>query len=148
MKTCIKCNIPKNISCFYKEKRNKDGYRKDCKECKNKNRNKNRKINKNKEKLRAKRYYLKNKETIKNNSKEWYEKNKENKKDYDFKYYNKTKEKYKQSRLKSCTKYRKEKPEYFREKAATRKAQKLKATLKEYSSEIKKYTKIALKDMR
>ncbi len=36
MKTCIKCEIQKNLTEFYKRKNSKDGYRNQCKICHNK----------------------------------------------------------------------------------------------------------------
>jgi len=69
MKKCVKCNIEKNLTEFIKQKRNKDGYRNDCKIC---------------AKEYFKEYYLKNLENIKTKTKEYQLNNLEKIKEYNF----------------------------------------------------------------
>jgi len=90
-KRCSKCNIIKNISCFYKDVTKNDKLGSNCKDCVKKSRrdkyslNKEKMINKsmvyynnNKEevKKRKRKYYLKNREDILNNRKRYYVVNK------------------------------------------------------------------------
>ena len=91
-KICVTCNQEKPIEYFYKRKDSKDGYRNQCKDCKDlidkNNKNKNRQYYldlkkkyylKNKENLSKKKreYYFKNIEYIKEKNKEYRENNKE-----------------------------------------------------------------------
>lgn len=71
LKTCTKCKISKDISCFWKGVKYKDGYRSRCIECMQKYRKDNQ------ETLRAhrKKWALKNKEKIRSYRKKWKQKN-------------------------------------------------------------------------
>jgi hypothetical protein len=60
MKCCIKCNIPKDLSKFSRNKGTKDGFLSVCKEC-----HKNYMVS----------YYVENKETINNSAKDFYKNN-------------------------------------------------------------------------
>jgi hypothetical protein len=73
MKTCVKCKKEKKFSEFHKNKSNKDGYQKMCKQCR-----KNHYI-KNKEKILEKRknHYVENKEKILERQHNYYTRNKE-----------------------------------------------------------------------
>jgi hypothetical protein len=107
-KNCTKCNLEKNVDCFYKNAKSKDGLRSNCIDChikykqensdkikeQNKLYNERRKNQKrewaqnNKEKveLSRKKWLDNNKDYVKKNSKEynhlWYQKNKEYRKEY------------------------------------------------------------------
>lgn len=62
MKTCSKCKIRKKITEFYKRKDSKDGYRNECKVCKN---------------LSSKEYSINNIEKVKKIKRKYYENNKD-----------------------------------------------------------------------
>ena len=82
MKTCIKCNELKSYEFFTKQKSYKDGYKKTCKNCLNKNFREY--YFNNKEKLieKKKKYNLENKENLKEYYKLYYLNNKEQIKEY------------------------------------------------------------------
>jgi len=99
-KTCNKCLTEKNVSCFYKNKNNEDGYNNICKECKKETHQKYykknigkikeyREIKKGETKEYLKNYYKKNIEKIK----EYREKTKEVNKIKRKKYYLNNREK-------------------------------------------------------
>jgi len=67
MKTCIKCRLEKELTEFSKAKRNKDGFRNQCKSCISES---------------AKIYREENKDYYKEYSKKWHQENKEHKKEY------------------------------------------------------------------
>lgn len=69
-KTCIKCNDPKPISEFYREKKSPDGYRADCKKCKNMKKAEWYKENQKIIKQKAKKHYDNNIEAIRKNKRE------------------------------------------------------------------------------
>lgn len=98
MKICSKCNITKELSSFYKSKKEKDGYQYYCKDCcyeSNKG-NKTEKFeeqhleyrNKNRKKLcnKSKEYYQNNKEERLKKSKEYRKNNREKYKQYNREY--------------------------------------------------------------
>lgn len=87
-KVCKKCLINKPLSCFYKQKRNKDGHWNSCSECDKKKYRENtneikhkvseyRKNNKEKIIESKKNHYYKNRENILKQKKEYGKKNKE-----------------------------------------------------------------------
>lgn len=118
-KICSKCGIEKPFDNFYKRKDSKDGYRNDCKDCKNimfknlyksnkdKINEKHKEYNKNNKKEIKKyheEYYQENKEKISKKIKEYCENNKEKRKEFHKKYYQENKEKrleYEKKRRKS-----------------------------------------------
>jgi hypothetical protein len=71
MKKCSKCNIEKELNNFYKRKDSKDGYRKDCKKCKDKVVKKYSQNNKEKISDYKHKFYLDNIEIIKERSHNW-----------------------------------------------------------------------------
>ena len=88
MKKCNKCNNEKELSLFSSDKRNKDGLRRECKECKKEYGKIYRANNKDKIKERNKKfndsnkeyfknYAIKNEEVLKEYKKEYLEKNRE-----------------------------------------------------------------------
>jgi hypothetical protein len=107
-KKCTKCKLEKNVDCFYKNAKSKDGLRSDCIDCRIKykkensqkikeqnklynERRKNQKKewaqdNREKVELSRKKWLDNNKDYVKKNSKEynhlWYQKNKEYRKEY------------------------------------------------------------------
>lgn len=86
-KICTKCKIEKELFCFSKHKKYKDGYRSACKFC---TRTQNKKYkNKENDKTYSKLWYIENKERILKYKKEYSDKNRVllNKK-YNFKYHN------------------------------------------------------------
>ena len=86
MKTCIKCFIEKDFTCFHKHKSRKDGYREVCKVCRKIETKEYITINSEVLSEKKKKYYIDNKEKIntrnKINNKVWYESNKEKKLEY------------------------------------------------------------------
>jgi len=86
MKTCIKCFIEKDFTCFHKHKSRKDGYREVCKVCRKIETKEYITINSEVLSEKKKKYYIDNKEKIntrnKINGKVWYESNKEKKLEY------------------------------------------------------------------
>ena len=86
MKTCSKCNIEKDFTCFHKHKGRKDGYREICKLCRKVETKKYIQENVEILKQKKKKYYQENKEKIsvrnKKNSNIWYHFNKEKKLEY------------------------------------------------------------------
>lgn len=75
-KTCNRCGVEKEITSFYKEKRSKDGFTGDCKECRKKNVSKYLVANKELANQRTKDWQTKNKDRVKDKAKEYREKNK------------------------------------------------------------------------
>ena len=73
MKVCSKCKIEKEISCFNKSKKAKDGLFSYCKECR---KTTNAKWQENNPQYNA-NYYLEQSEKLKQQSKTWYNNNKE-----------------------------------------------------------------------
>lgn len=88
MKKCFKCNNEKDFSLFSKNKRTKDGYSQQCKDCA--------KIyyleNKESINIKQKLYNDNNKEKIKEKRNEYYQENKESINLYGKKYYNQNKD--------------------------------------------------------
>jgi hypothetical protein len=72
MKKCSKCGEEKELSEFYKGKKNKDGYMTYCKECRNK---------------QIHKWELNNKEKIQKIRFEWYDNNKERRSEVNKKWY-------------------------------------------------------------
>jgi hypothetical protein len=70
MKTCNKCNIKKSFDCYGRLKSTLDGYRYECKECRNS-------IQRNKYKNTMSEWRKNNKEIINTNRKIYYQKNNE-----------------------------------------------------------------------
>lgn len=108
MKLCKKCNIEKELDCFYKKKDNKDGLENRCKECNSKRHKNNYKLNKSEISERNKKwkednriylleqnkdYYIKNKETISIKKSEYRKANIAKSKIKSKEYYNKNKDK-------------------------------------------------------
>jgi hypothetical protein len=77
MKCCSKCGEVKELSEFYKRKDTKDGYRHDCKECKNKSSRAWERNNREYHNLLKRQWNLKNKDKKRRNSKKLYEQKKE-----------------------------------------------------------------------
>lgn len=77
MKTCSTCKITKPYSEFHKCSGEKDGYKYQCKECRNSSNRKYHKENSEKIKVRKKPYVENNKENMKITQHNWYLKNKE-----------------------------------------------------------------------
>jgi hypothetical protein len=71
LKSCSKCNIVKELNEFYKRKDSKDGYRKECKKCKDEVVKKYSENNKEKISEYKHNFYLENIEIIKERSYEW-----------------------------------------------------------------------------
>lgn len=76
-KVCISCNKEKPIEEFYKRKDSKDGYRNQCKECKDLVNKNNKEKHKEYYTILKKEYYLKHKEHLNNLKKQNYIKNRE-----------------------------------------------------------------------
>jgi len=74
-RTCVVCNVEKDISEFHRDKLKDGGRRKDCKTCNNIKRALYYKENKKEHSDKGKRYYQKNKEKIKQKSREYYHAN-------------------------------------------------------------------------
>ena len=113
MKKCNKCKLEKELIEFYKNKTSKDGYRSECKLCKN---------------SIAKNYYKNNKEIFEKYSKDWRNNNKEYIKEYN-KTYNENNKEYLQE---SSKKWRDNNKEAIKEKDKIRYANN-KETIKERS---------------
>jgi len=82
MKTCKKCNKNKDLSCFWKQKRAKDGLRSDCKDC---NRIEHQKwVENNRDKTResSRKFAKENRDKAKKKLEKWRKKNPEKVKDY------------------------------------------------------------------
>jgi 5-methylcytosine-specific restriction endonuclease McrA len=139
-KKCCTCKKIKDIPNFGKNRSNKDGYQKQCKECRKeyavKNKDKNKEYKKkyykeNKEMIdkKNKKYYAENEENIIQYKKEWYLNNIEYCKEISKKYYEENKEKI-------CIKekiYREENKEKI--KIKTKKRNYKKARYKTYNEE-------------
>lgn len=89
MKKCSKCGVEKELKYFYKRKDSKDGYRSECKECKNKVSKEWALLNKDKVKKIKRKYYDNNKENVIERTKIWQIENKERYKEISKKYRNK-----------------------------------------------------------
>lgn len=70
-KLCSRCKTPKYLSLFYICKRNKDGFRNECIDCKKKEKI----LNLDRYKEYYKEYYIKNKDTIRTRLKKYYKDN-------------------------------------------------------------------------
>lgn len=90
---CIKCGIDKDIILFPKDRLSKDGYRRDCKDCRKKILREYRIKNKVKIKEVSRIWHLKNKEHNNTLSKEYYLKNSDSVKSKKREYYQTSKEK-------------------------------------------------------
>ena len=114
MKKCALCREEKDESCFYNNKRQKDGLSSECKRC---------------DKDRSRIYYRNNRERLKLKAKEWRKDNIERKKENDSrwqknnrdkrnkanrKYREKNKEKLKDNYIKNKTKYSERSKIYYR----------------------------------
>jgi hypothetical protein len=97
MKTCKKCNTEKPFGDFYKRKDSKDGYRNECKKCKDLIAKKYSENNIEKVKQIKDKYYLSNKSDVIERTKKWQNDNKKRHEEINDKYKNKksTKERYK-----------------------------------------------------
>lgn len=101
MKTCKKCNLEKDYTEFYKERKSKDGYRSNCKSCmllyqSSVNREYRRNICKksyNKNSDSKKSYYQLNREKIKKDRLSRYYQNKDSEREYSRDYYVKNRSK-------------------------------------------------------
>ena len=118
-KVCGKCGELKGIDEFHVSKRESDGHRSKCKECRKKYREENKEqikeYNKkwreeNKEQI--KKYREENKEQTKEYNKKWYKENKERKKEYDKKYREENKEQKKEYDKKYYEENKEQKKEY------------------------------------
>lgn len=98
LKTCSKCNTPKKLEDFSKDKSKKDGKHSSCKECKRNCDANYRKNNGDKKRQLDRDYYQKNSEKIKERSKEWYDNNKEHCSSIKKKWYEKNFDKVKEYR--------------------------------------------------
>ena len=76
-KTCNKCKIEKNVEEFYRNNKNKNLYRGQCKKCMDEKSRLYNSMNSEKIKIKNKEYYHKNKELNKIKCREYREKNKE-----------------------------------------------------------------------
>lgn len=76
-KECIKCGEIKDISCFSKNKRNKDGVQTECKECYSERRRQYRENNKEKISEKHRQYCENNKKKIADYQHQYYESNKD-----------------------------------------------------------------------
>jgi hypothetical protein len=79
-KICSKCNTEKQVTEFYAEKRTKDGFQSQCKECLNsawRQKYRNNPEFREKERLRLKEWGKKNKEKVADSKRRHYENNKE-----------------------------------------------------------------------
>lgn len=76
MKTCSKCKIEKELSAFYKNKAQKDGYQNCCKLCMNSVNNNWQKRNKEKSKDFTQAWRNNNEQHVKDVSKQWRQSNK------------------------------------------------------------------------
>ena len=127
MKICIKCEVVKELSEFYKNKINKDGHSGKCKDCTKCAVKLYRENNLEKVKGKVNEYREKNKEAASDYNKKWREENKEYKKERDKEYREKNKEVLKEKNKKyhednkevikeKKKKYRKENIEIIKEK--------------------------------
>lgn len=146
-KTCVKCEILKEISEFSKAKNNKDGYHGRCKLC-------IRQFNKeycekNKEKLKNSRktYNEQNKERFEERNKRLREKNKNEKKQYNKMYQEKNKEKIRERKRKYEIDNKDKKQKYRREYYLLNK-DRAKMSAKEYYENNKNYIKEYRKNYR
>ena len=98
MKICIKCNESKSYEFFTKQKSYKDGYKKTCKTCLNKN---------------FKEYYLNNKEKLIEKKKKYNLENKENLKEYYKLYYLNNNKQIKEYQKENKENIAKRKKEYY-----------------------------------
>ena len=89
MKICNKCNIEKPFDDFYQRKDSKDGYRGDCKKCRDLISKKYKENNIEKIKEIKNKYYLNNKYDVIERTKKWQNDNKERYKEITKKYRNK-----------------------------------------------------------
>lgn len=114
MKKCSKCNIEKNFNEFYKRKDSKDGYRNDCKECRNEISKKYTENNPDKVKKIKTKYYLNNKNDVIERTKNWQSENKDRYKEISKKYREKeeVKEKIKKNYLDNKEIYKLKNKEY------------------------------------
>ena len=74
-KRCSKCGEVKSISGFYKRWDSKDGYRNQCKKCRDKSDKNWQKNNQEKIKKYRKNWYKNNAERIKHYKEQWYKEN-------------------------------------------------------------------------
>ena len=93
MKTCTKCNVYKSLDNFYKDKRNKDGYRNDCSECCKNRMKKHYNVNSKQKLVYQSVYYRANSQYAIQYAKEWRKNNPEKTKQYHKEYSEKNKEK-------------------------------------------------------
>lgn len=139
MKKCSKCSIEKELVCFSKNKRSKDGLRCDCKDCRKETIRIYRENNKDKIKEKQKKFLEDNPDYFR----KYAEENKENLKEYKRKYKKDNKEKIRESDRKYREKNKEDKNEYQRE---YRKRNKDK--LKEYYTKTKDDYKKRYKEKR
>jgi len=86
MKICTKCNIEKELGEFYKRKDSKDGYRTDCKECRDNIVKIYQEKNYDKVSEIKRKYYLNNKNDVIERTKIWQNENKDKYKEISKKY--------------------------------------------------------------
>lgn len=77
MKICSVCKCEKLFDSFYEKSGSKDGYHSYCKDCHKSYRQKRHETKKGIDALRARQYYLDNKEALDKKSKDYYEQNRE-----------------------------------------------------------------------
>ena len=114
MKKCSKCNIEKELTEFYKRKDSKDGYRADCKKCKNEISKIYSENNYDKIIEIKRKYYLNNKSDVIERIKIWQNENKDKHKEITKKYREKSevKERLRNNYLENKELYRLKNKEY------------------------------------
>jgi hypothetical protein len=139
MKKCIKCNIEKEIEFFGKNKRSKDGFRNECKDCRKESSRKYRENNKDKLREIQKKF----KENNPDYFKEYSEKNKKKLKEYKKSYREENREEINENRRKYREENKEKINEYQREYRKNNKEK-----FKNYYEENKEYYNKRYKEKR